>query len=341
MQSFIRYFAALILVFAMGGAMAARASSVTVSATVVQTCFNGTIEAPEQCDGVNLNGATCGSLGYATGTLACRPNCTFDTSGCSLPSGGRRVISGGGGDFGIPLTGATFSGRAYPGSTVTLLKNADVAARTVAGSNASFNISLSGLSAATYVFSLYSEDANGNRSSLYSFTVTLTEGAITNVSGVFIAPTITADKSQVKRGDILTILGQTVPKGTVTITVNSNEELFFETNADPNGAYAYSLDTAPLDFGAHLAKSRAAAAGAVSAYGKAVSFEVGTENVPAKPGMPRPGIDLNGDGRVNIVDFSILAYWYKRPNPPAATDLNGDGKVTLVDFSILAYYWTG
>ena len=56
--------------------------------------------------------------------------------------------------------------------------------------------------------------------------------------------------------------------------------------------------------------------------------------------------DLNSDKKVNIVDFSIAAYWYKRTISAefAAKErerLNGDGKVNLVDFSILAYYWTG
>ena len=50
---------------------------------------------------------------------------------------------------------------------------------------------------------------------------------------------------------------------------------------------------------------------------------------------------MNKDSRVNLVDFSIAAYWYKRSTPPPSADLNGDGKVDLVDFSILAFYWTG
>ncbi len=54
--------------------------------------------------------------------------------------------------------------------------------------------------------------------------------------------------------------------------------------------------------------------------------------------------DLNHDGRVSLVDFSILAFWWKRPLTAEAkqiVDLNGDEKVDLVDFSILAYHWTG
>jgi hypothetical protein len=36
-----------------------------------------------------------------------------------------------------------------------------------------------------------------------------------------------------------------------------------------------------------------------------------------------------------------MAFWYKKPSPPAKVDLNSDAKVNIIDFSILAYNWTG
>lgn len=51
--------------------------------------------------------------------------------------------------------------------------------------------------------------------------------------------------------------------------------------------------------------------------------------------------DVNCDGRVDLIDFSILAYWYRKPNPPVNVNVNGDGVVELADFSVVAYYWTG
>ena len=51
--------------------------------------------------------------------------------------------------------------------------------------------------------------------------------------------------------------------------------------------------------------------------------------------------DLSKDCKINLVDFSMLAFWYKKPNPKAEVDLNKDGIVNLVDFSIMAYNWTG
>ena len=55
--------------------------------------------------------------------------------------------------------------------------------------------------------------------------------------------------------------------------------------------------------------------------------------------------DANGDRKINLIDFSIAAYWYKRALTPQAkssgVDVNGDGKVDLIDFSIMAFNWTG
>jgi hypothetical protein len=47
------------------------------------SCGNGTIDAGEDCDGQNLGGATCSTLGYGEGSLACDGQCLFDTSACA------------------------------------------------------------------------------------------------------------------------------------------------------------------------------------------------------------------------------------------------------------------
>jgi hypothetical protein len=47
-------------------------------------CGDGALEPGEQCDGANLQGFDCASLGLGAGTLSCDPvTCTFDTSMCS------------------------------------------------------------------------------------------------------------------------------------------------------------------------------------------------------------------------------------------------------------------
>jgi hypothetical protein len=55
-----------------------------VDGRCVDECGNGTIQPGEQCDGANLQGFDCESLGLSGGVLGCDPfTCTFDTSGCA------------------------------------------------------------------------------------------------------------------------------------------------------------------------------------------------------------------------------------------------------------------
>lgn len=54
----------------------------------VATCGDGFVWAGvEQCEFQTLGGATCQSLGFASGQLSCSTACTFDTSACSGTGG--------------------------------------------------------------------------------------------------------------------------------------------------------------------------------------------------------------------------------------------------------------
>lgn len=53
---------------------------------VTQTYGNGVIEGTEVCDGSNLNGKTCVTQGFSSGTLSCTSPGIFVTSGCVLAS---------------------------------------------------------------------------------------------------------------------------------------------------------------------------------------------------------------------------------------------------------------
>ncbi len=51
---------------------------------IVPQCGDSIIDPGEDCEGENLGGAICESLGLGEGTLECNADCTFDTSGCEL-----------------------------------------------------------------------------------------------------------------------------------------------------------------------------------------------------------------------------------------------------------------
>ncbi len=69
-----------------GGALACSADCATVDSSgcmALPTCGNGALDANEQCDGANLGGTTCQSLGFDMGTMTCTASCTLDSSNCA------------------------------------------------------------------------------------------------------------------------------------------------------------------------------------------------------------------------------------------------------------------
>lgn len=65
----------------------AQTSSTTVNATIkISVCGNSAVEGSEDCEGSNLNGKSCTSLGYSSGSLSCDIACSFDTSACISPT---------------------------------------------------------------------------------------------------------------------------------------------------------------------------------------------------------------------------------------------------------------
>lgn len=52
--------------------------------------------------------------------------------------------------------------------------------------------------------------------------------------------------------------------------------------------------------------------------------------------------DINKDGHINIVDFSIMMFYWGQTDPAnPCVDLNHDHLVDITDFSIMLYWWTG
>jgi hypothetical protein len=288
------------------------------------------------------------------GTQTCQDTFTWGSCSASPPSnsacgnsGGSGGGGGGGGISVLPppapvLANVTISGSAYPLSTVTVLEDSNIAVQTIAGPDGNFSVTINNLSGGSYVFSVYASDNNGNRSSLFSFPVTLAVGASTEISGVFLSPTLSLDKQEVKQGTPLVIFGEAVPNAQVTINIHSGQMISVSATSSKNGAYVYDLDTSALGLGLHAAAAHAQLANLISANSVSRSFVVGTQNVAA-PTLSKCSLkaDINGDCRVNLIDFSILAYWYGRANFPAGYNLDGGATIDLADFSIMAYYWTG
>lgn len=274
-------------------------------------------------------------------------NQSFMTADCPVTT---VVTLPDGGGHGIPTQSTVnFMGTAYPGAHVVIMKDGIVMTSAIAAPGGSFVATVAGIEPGSYVFSAYAQDTAGRLSASYSFPFYISARSIVNIGGILIAPTISLDKVSVKEGQIVTVTGFAAPNSTVNIVVDSSKERRYSVVASGTGTYALSIDTKGFGEPAYSVTSRMLYGGVLGPYSKSLIFRMNGVLVPAAPDVaePVPGFcgvgqgDLNCDGHVNIVDFTIMKYWYARANPPAIVDLSGDGKITLKDFSILAADWTG
>jgi cysteine-rich repeat protein len=352
-------------------------AQVTASTTVdVSVCGNGIVEPPvEVCD----DGVNDGEYSTSSADKNCLPTCTgygpYCGDGILQPAYGEQCddgnnVSGDGCSatcqiestapspgVGAPPPSAptgpypngsltqpnpttvVIEGRAYPGADVNILKDGTTIGLVKADTNANFYFSTTNVSPGIATFGFWAQDSLGLKSIALTTTITITANAATTIAGEFLPPTISIDKRQVQKGDTLTIAGQSVPSVTIETHVHSGGDIVLTTTTDSSGNWTMSFDTTPLENNAlHTvdADFMIPASGTISRseISQSLSFFVGSGSANKSYVA-----DLNGDGKVNLADFSILLYYWGTSTPLA--DLNGDGKVDLQDLSILLYYWTG
>jgi cysteine-rich repeat protein len=289
----------------------------------------------EQCDDGPLNGTT---------GDGCSATCQL-VSTAPLPGPTTAPSGGGGGSYspGSPVapnpTKVIIEGMAYPDASVNVLDDGQVIGVVQADSSGKFYFSTTNVSPGVATFGFWAEDSLGLKSIALTTTVTVTANAATTITGEFIPPTITIDKRQLQKGDTLTISGESAPSVTVEAHVHSGNDILITTTTDQSGNWKMLFNTDPLqnnELHTVDADFITNANGAVSRseISQSISFFIGAGSA-GKSYIE----DLNGDGKVNLADFSILLYYWGTNYPPAEFD--GGTKVDLQDLSILLYYWTG
>jgi len=261
--------------------------------------------------------------------------------------GGTGPVAGGPGVAPYPPDTADviFEGLAYYKSEVTILKDGQIAATAISNEKGGFSTTLTKLPKGIYTFGIKAKDSKGRESIVYSITITLRPQTRNTISGIFIPPTIELSTTTVSLGTFLGIFGESAPKSTIEVwvypervaVVSEKEIQKSTTTADNYGRWEIKFDTSNLAQNqTYAVKARAYFKPAeASDFSKILYFGVGRP--PEIPLCSRA--DLNKDGKVNLIDFSILLYWWGTSN--ATADINMDGRVNLTDFSIMMYCWTG
>lgn len=252
--------------------------------------------------------------------------------------------SGGGAPSSVPNTGSiVVSGTAPVGSTVTILQDGIVVKTVVADTQGSFTTTFANLPLGATIISLYATDTHGIRSAPITSLITVVAGATSLFGNILIPPTITSDKEALVPGVPLVVSGFALPNSTVTIILTGEKNSFFKTTADASGRFSITIPTKDLPKGPYTIVVESTKNNQTSGQSRTLTFTVGDETTQrGNQNNSQPlAADFNKDGKVDLVDFSILLYWFNQPTPPAAVDLNKDGVVNIVDFSIIMYYWSG
>jgi hypothetical protein len=252
--------------------------------------------------------------------------------------------SGGGGGGGLFLKGGdvTISGTGIPGGALTLLKDGKIAKEDQVSVTGSFTNAFTQLDRGTYTWGVYVKDPDGNLSSTYNSTIYLIGGTNNIIAPVYLSPTIKAATTTVPIGGSLLISGYGIPLTTVQAIMNKQGDVLNSkiitgtTTSNGNGSWKMVLSTEGLKKGTYEVKAQSLVTTRdQSVFSPTLYIGVG-EN-------PNPNFknraDLNKDGKVNLVDFSILLFNWKTSD--AVADINQDGTVSLIDFSIMLANWTG
>ena len=290
---------------------------------ILQTSFS------EECDdGNNDDGDFCSSI------------CKIEPagSGGGGSSGGSSGGSGGSTrDLGDTIINVI--GRGYPSRTINFLLDTESVGTVRTDSSGDFEFSIDS-SPGTVTLGLWSTDTSGVRSITLNNTFDVTQGAITNINGILLPPTISTSNQNVNPGASVRLFGQSVPQATVEVHFDDSV-LVEETTAGADGNWSIDFDTSQISIAEHLVRARSVTGNPPlttrSSFSSSLQLFVGVDGQATQPS------DLNRDGFVNLVDFSILIFWWQTnggdSDPPA--DINQNGSVSLEDFSILLFNWTG
>ncbi len=269
----------------------------------------------------------------------------------ATPSPSPQPGGGGGGYTPAPAIGTVhLSGMAYPNAPLHILRDGAIIKTVTAFATGEFDATLT-LPSGNYQIGLYAEDALLRTSALSVVLARILPDSTTEVGHILLSPTLDVDKSTVNIQDSVGISGYAYPNSTVTLLVTSDPAFIADVHTiqlptSPFGLYTYRFFVQDFSKGEYIVKARALYGSASSPLSNPDKFTVvEKESTKKTKRLCRIG-DLNDDGHVDLVDFSIAVFWHQKVlrepfRSKEAECLNNDGKIDIYDFSLMAYYWTG
>lgn len=256
--------------------------------------------------------------------------------------------TGGGGSGNTNLATVVLSGVTFPDAKMTVLIDGQVVSVLIADDTGKFALTINSLNYGNYQISIFAEDPLGVLSAPHVVNVSAFQTQPYFFENIILPPTMQVSQTAVAAGQSLTVFGYAPPGATVTATTFESALFSGETVADNSGFYRMVI-VLPEDFtgGTYSLRTKATLGDFSSFYSRPVFVTVGGAGlgIPGLPILPPAQlascVDYNNDQRINLIDFSILLFWFEKENPPRSIDCDGNNQINIKDFSLLMYYWTG
>lgn len=285
----------------------------------IPSCGDDNLDPGEECDdGNNNSGDGCSAI------------CQTEIE--ESPTSSELIFGTGG-----RMTKVNFSGQAYPGSKIEVLRrgNSDKTAIYLViplethqvQNDGTFDLMLGALVSDEYFFALRAEDKEGRKTGIIAFDVDLKTEDILEAKDIFIAPTIELGKTKVARGKEVYVFGYAAPNNVIEVYIDN---LINKTvKADKNGYWTTIINTSNLKVGKYSIKVRQInSSGDLSRFSQIKNLRVSL--------LQFPQADFNSDDIINITDWSVFLFRWEQTGKNFRTtiDLNGDNKINITDFSM-------
>ncbi len=231
-----------------------------------------------------------------------------------------------------PETTVRFGGYAFPNAQVTFTLNGQTSTL-VADEEGYFEGSSSHVPMGENNFSFLAEDYLGNKTSLVTYSYTVQNESPLFISYVLLPPIVYIDET----GEIE---GLAIPGSQLQVYGVKGEDQTLETiktiDVDENGSFSLDFDLSQQFLYDQIYVSCAVESTECGYSGIIQVQTLGTE----RRFILGTGADFTQDIQVNFIDFAFMRAAFLKGNTSLLYDLNQDGKVDLVDFSLLNYQWT-
>ena len=240
---------------------------------------------------------------------------------------------------GNPTAELQISGLAAPYTYVIINDGSVVLGTAYTGLDGYYSRLFTGIPGGTHSMSFYGIDQDNRNTSTISVDIDTPEYQRTTLTDQLLSPTLQVNDISITPGEAIYATGSAAPNTTINIFTDSPLRSY-TTTASSSGEWSYTISDSgnysPGDY--RLYTMAQTAIGIQSIFSPAIMFTIsGTQGTGGTACGDISEGDLNCDSSINLVDFSILMYYWGTDSE--AADISLDGVVDLTDFSIMMYYW--